>query len=271
MPRLCRNWLLFVFEFFALSALFIGNVWADQPAAKPQAAAVKAPDKKIVDSKSADSKAADAKPKERAKRVLFIVVKNSLVCDQELARLKKKGGDFDAMRAHGWSIGPGPENHLQIIDRDAVPEVVEKLQLKEFPTVVGLEDGEVGRYFRYGCTTPLDAWTFGFLLKGVDERPAGMVKEAARVEWTGHYPLRGNHWSVEGDWNPTREKTLEHLHGPNHQSELEAGWHIEDWSLEELRSVHDDLHEKYDTGGGAGSSSSSSSSGSGYLKFKGGR
>ncbi len=161
---------------------------------------------------------------------------------------------------------------IQIVDRDEVPDLVEKLDHQEFPTVACIDHDEIVRYFRSGCTTPLDMWTFGFLAKGIDERPPSAVLEAARVESTGSYPLRGNHWSVEGDWNPTRDKVITHLRGPNHLAQLIPEWHIDDWSLEELRSLHDDLHEKYDTGS---YSSSRGSSGSGnnpatdYLRFKG--
>ncbi|HKD35612.1 MAG TPA: hypothetical protein VKB78_02395 [Pirellulales bacterium] len=179
-------------------------------------------------------------------RVVFIVAKNCKRCDEELTRLKRPGGDFETMRAGGWLIGDGKGNHIQIVDRDLVPDLVAKLNPREFPVVACIEDGEVVRSFRSGCTTPLDAWTFGFLAKGIDERPPGAVLEAARVASTGSYRLRGNHWSVEGDWEPTREKVLEHLHGPNHYWQLEPQWHIDGWSYEELRSLHDDLHERYD-------------------------
>src|ERR1700722_11400576 len=64
-------------------------------------------------------------------------------------------------------------------------------------------------------------------------------------EWTtGHYPLRGNHWSIDEDWNPTREKVVSHLRGPNHGAHIAASWTIESWSYEELRSLHDHLHEQ---------------------------
>ncbi len=148
---------------------------------------------------------------------------------------------------------------------------MKQLGKQEFPMVASVDkSGEVVRYFRFGCTTPLDMWTFGFLAKGIDERPAGFVMEQAKVEWTGHYPLRGNHWSVEGNWGPTKEETVAHLHGPNHQSQLIPEWHIEEWSLEELRSLHDDLHEKYDTGTYRGpGNSGGSGGGQDYLHFKG--
>ena len=197
---------------------------------------------------------------ERNPRVLFITSKDSPQCDKELARLRHPGGEFEKMRAAGWTIGTGTDKLVQIVDRDEVSELVEKMDIHEFPAVACIDHGEVVRYFRSGCTTPLDAWTFGFLAKGVNERPKGAVLEAARVESTGSYPLRGNHWSVEGDWNPTRDKVITHLRGPNHYWQLVAAWKIDDWSLEELRSLHDDLHERYDTGSSSGSQSSSSGS-----------
>ncbi len=202
--------------------------------------------------------------------MLFITSKDSKHSADELARLQKPDGEFAHMRAMGWTIGTGPENMVQIVDRDDVPQFVDKLSVQEYPAVACIDHEEVVRYFRSGCTTPLDAWTFGFLAKGIDQRPAGSVKEAARVEWTGHYPLRGNHWSVEGDWNPSKGKTIEHLHGPNHESHLAASWKIEEWSLEELRSLHDDLHEKYPVpGSGFSSGSDSGNSKPAYMKFKG--
>ena len=32
--------------------------------------------------------------------------------------------------------------------------------------------------------------------------------------------------------------------GPNHGHQITANWAIESWSYEELRSLHDDLHER---------------------------
>jgi len=174
------------------------------------------------------------------------------------------------MRAAGWTIGTGPDKLVQIVDREEVAELVEKMDTHEFTAVACIDHGEVVRYFRSGCTTPLDAWTFGFLAKGINERPKGAVLETARVESTGSYPLRGNHWSVEGDWSPTRDKVITHLRGPNHYWQLTAAWKIDDWSLEELRSLHDDLHERYDTGSSSGSQSSSYG-GADYLRPKSAR
>jgi hypothetical protein len=179
----------------------------------------------------------------RNPRVLFITAKDSPRSDEELLRLRRAGGEFDKLRSAGWTIGAGPENHLQIVEREAIPELIEQLKVRDFPTVACVDHSQIVRSFTAGCTTPLDVWTFGFLAKGVDERPPGTVSEAARVETTGHYPLRGNHWSVDDDWSPSREKVVSHLRGPNHGHQIRAGWAIESWSYEELRSLHDNLHE----------------------------
>jgi hypothetical protein len=55
--------------------------------------------------------------------------------------------------------------------------------------------------------------------------------------------LRGNHWSIDEDWSPTKTKVLGQLRGPNHGHQIRAGREIENWSYEELRSLHDNLYE----------------------------
>jgi hypothetical protein len=180
----------------------------------------------------------------QSSRVVFITTKDCPKCERELARLRRPGGDFQKMQARGWKIGKGEENHLQIVDREALGDLIAQLDPRDFPTVACISGNEIVRSFKSGCTTPLDMWTFAWLAKGVDERPPGSVPEAARVETTGHFPLRGNHWSIDEDWNPTRDKVVSHLRGPNHGAHIAANWEIETWSYEELRSLHDHLHEQ---------------------------
>jgi hypothetical protein len=175
-------------------------------------------------------------------RVLMIVEKGSDRSQQELTRLRQPGGDFEKLQAQGWKIGTEPDNHLQVVDRERVPELVEKLGVRDYPTVACIDGGNILRAFKSGCTTPLDVWTFGWLAKGIDERPTPPAFELAKVDTTGHYPLRGNHWSVDGDWSPPRETVVSHLRGP-HGARILTSWQIESWAYEELRSVHDDLHE----------------------------
>lgn len=203
-------------------------------------------------------------PAARPIRVLFIVEKDCDLCAKELSRLRKPGGDFEAMQSRGWKIGETPDNHLQIVDRDSVSELVELLAIREYPTVACVNGSEIVRSFKEGCTTPLDAWTFGWLLNGKNERPRAVVPEQARVQTTGSYPLRGNHWSVDGDWRPAHDRLVGHLRGPNHGSQILASWTIESWSYEELRSLHDDLHER-ELASGSGVTQASYSTSGGYY------
>ena len=182
----------------------------------------------------------------RRLRVVFITAKDCDECDRVLTRLRRPGGDFETMKVAGWKIGEGPENHIQIIDRAAVADLVEKLGVREFPTVACISDGEIVRAFQGGCTTPLDSWTLSWLMKGKDERPTPMKREPITAATTGNYPLRGNHWSLDGIWNPSKETLVSHLRGSVHGPQLAASYssyQIETWSVEELRSLHDNLHE----------------------------
>ncbi len=182
--------------------------------------------------------------KPRRVKVLFIVRDGCPRCEEELQRLRKPGGTFEVMQSVGWSIGSTPDSHVQIVKHDALPEFARALDPTDFPAVAGIDGDEVTRYFKTGCTTPLDAWTFGWLLTGKNERPTAIVPEPVRVATTGNYRLRGNHWSVDGDWNPTKPTLLAHLRSPNHATGAAAYGAIENWSVEELRSLHDDLHER---------------------------
>jgi hypothetical protein len=195
----------------------------------------------LVAAVHASGKTSSSKPQNP--RVLFIVSKDNPHCEEELARLRRPGGDFETMQSQGWKIGPGPENHLQIIDQKVIAEYLKHIDLKHYPVILCVSGEEIVRSFRTGCTTPLDAWTFGWLAKGVNERPEAEVAEAAKVESTGHFPLRGNHWSIDEDWYPSRERVIGHLRGA-HGNQLQAAWAIESWSYEELRSLHDYIHEQ---------------------------
>jgi hypothetical protein len=197
----------------------------------------------------------------RNPRVLFITMQGCERCTRELARLRRPGGDFEAMRSRGWKIGESDDSHLQIVDRSAIPKLVTQLNIREYPAVACVSDTEIVRSFKSGCTTPLDSWTFGWLLKGKNERPNAPIPEAVRVETTGSYRLRGNHWSVDGDWAPTRATLVSHLRSPNHSGQLASNWRIEGWSYEELRSLHDDLHERELANSPAGYATESSSGG----------
>src|SRR5258708_6416242 len=79
----------------------------------------------------------------RKTRVLFITARDCEQCAQELVKLRKPGGDFEAMQSRGWKIGEGPENHLQIVDREAIADLVAQLDVREYPTVACISNGEI--------------------------------------------------------------------------------------------------------------------------------
>lgn len=274
LPLLSALIFLFVTAFSTGTEFERGKRASQSPDAKPDAGRATSLRESANDEEGTER--AETIPKApiagRNPRVLFITMKECERCTRELARLRRPGGDFDAMRSRGWKIGPENDNHLQIVDRSDIPEIIEQLNVREFPTVACIEKGEVVRSFKHGCTTPLDAWTFGFLLNGKNERPRAAIPEAVQVATTGSYRLRGNHWSVDGDWEPSRETVISHLRGPNHASQLASSWRIESWSYEELRSLHDDLHERELGTSSAGVSTGGYSSGSfGYESAPTGR
>lgn len=207
----------------------------------------------------------------RDKRVLLLIRPECERCADELRRLNAAGGPFDVLRGRGWKIGAGPENHIQILDATVLADagvapIMDELQPKNFPVVLCIEQGTIARSFQRGCTTPLDEWTFGWLMTGNDDRPAEPPPEPIQVQTTGNYRLRGNHWSVEGNWNPTHAEVVHHLRTV-HGAQLQTGWVIESWSLEELRSLHDDLHDREEgfRGRYAGNAAPRSPSGSGSV------
>lgn len=199
-------------------------------------------DARIVFSQETSPERTVAKP--RRARVLFIVRDDCDRCDEELLRLRKPKGVFETMASVGWKIGATTDSHIQIVEASDLSTLAPALEPADYPAVAGIDGDEVTRYFKTGCTTPLDAWTFGWLLTGKDERPIEAVLEPARVATTGNYRLRGNHWSIDGDWNPSKASVLAHLRSVNHASGAGAYGAIENWSVEELRSLHDDLHER---------------------------
>lgn len=197
---------------------------------------------------SKDSPASEVKdsPKirrERSPRVLLITKDDCENCDAELKKLRLENGTFDELKRQRWKIGETVDCHIQIVNAKDIPEFVKKLGVQEYPTVACLSNGEIIRSFTKGCRTPLDVWTFGWLLHGRDERLEPLLDARVTVDWTGHYPLRGNHWSVEGEWLPTFEFLVEHMRGENHLTQVPSRWPIETWSYDEVRSLHDDVHE----------------------------
>ena len=178
-----------------------------------------------------------------ARRVLVIVTDDCPRCDRELERLKSPGGTFETLRRAGWKIGETDDNHIQIARATEIGDQIKDWGIKTLPAVVCVRGNEIERTFKEGCGTPLDPYTFGWLYKGVDERKAPVKAEPVTVKTSGHYPLRGNHWNIEGDWFPSKDKAITHLRGSAHVNLIPTKWKLESWSEEEILSLHDDLHE----------------------------
>jgi hypothetical protein len=178
---------------------------------------------------------------ERNPRVFFIRSEGCSACENELQRLGKVGGTFESLRQAGWKIGPAADSHIQIVEAGTIPHLIEKFKIRAFPFVACVDDGKIIRGFQDGCSTPLDAYVFSWLLKGAADRPPSPPSDVTVVT-SGTYPLRGNHWSVEDYWRPSRQRLLGHIRGP-HGSLFPKSWQIESWAYEELLSLHDDLHE----------------------------
>lgn len=187
------------------------------------------------------AESASPKPRKTKQQTLLIVQPDCPECDELLQRLEQT--DFAAMRANGWKIGTQPSDQIRIVNKSEIEDLLQDPDAIQVPTAVGIENGEVVRYFSKGCSTPLDMWTFHWLHTGNSMRPTPEVTQPVTVPTTGNYPLRGRHWSVDGDWHPSRGKVLTHLRGVNHAHQLRTEWDIEVWTVEELRSLHDNLHE----------------------------
>lgn len=66
-------------------------------------------------------------------------------------------------------------------------------------------------------------------------------KQKATVN-TSRYPVRGSHWTINGNSRPTQQALLVHLQSGQHYGKWDAEW-LKSLSYEELRSLHDDDHE----------------------------
>jgi hypothetical protein len=114
-------------------------------------------------------------------------------------------------------------------DRDAVAALLRRFgpntQRLPAPILVRVDDTHSGEAMVW-TTEWLDAWQNNH------------IKDAC-------YPISGNWWSVDGDWNPTREIVRDHLFtSMNHvDGHFEYEW-LDLLTLEELQSIHSDHHRE---------------------------
>lgn len=57
------------------------------------------------------------------------------------------------------------------------------------------------------------------------------------------YPVRGGHWSVNGDWTPSKAELVRHLLADGMHKGKFTQAYLDGLSREELLSLHDDDHE----------------------------
>lgn len=181
---------------------------------------------------------------DREPRVLLITTAQSAESQAVLQRLQQKSGAFAQLENRGWRIAPTANSHIQLLTAEQRPDLVRRFGITHYPWVGTLQHGQIVRSFSDGCSTPLDVWTFHWLLTGESERPEEPMPAEITVAWTGHYPLRGGHWSILGDDRPIFETVVHHLRSARHARQISLSWDVESWSYEELRSLHDDVHER---------------------------
>jgi len=128
-------------------------------------------------------------------------------------------------------------SHLRLMDN---PQAYGIDSLPAF--IVTDDEGKVLRSFKSGCGLTLDTWAMHWLATG--QESSKISKGKVSVVTSGNYPLRGNWWSVEGRWNPSKTMIINHLRQhPNHAKKSFQRENLEAWSYEELQSLHSDDHE----------------------------
>jgi Thioredoxin len=88
----------------------------------------------------------------RRKRLLYFTASWCAACRGNDATLR-------VLKSRGWQIGPGEENHIQIVDLDARPDLQARYAVRGVPTWVLIEDGRERRR----CCGVLDPFAVGRL------------------------------------------------------------------------------------------------------------
>ena len=104
---------------------------------------------------------------ERTPRVLVLEQQGCLPC---LALKRELEPEFAALRAVGWKIGTTADCHVQIVDIGDQPRYA-VFAVDGTPAIVRFDGIGVVKNSLTTVRTPVDRWSIGLLLKGVDERP----------------------------------------------------------------------------------------------------
>lgn len=135
------------------------------------------------------------------------------------------------MRKRNWLIGKEDWNHIQFIDSDKNKDLESKYGINSLPTFIMIDPfgREVART--------------GFLNAGEMSSFYNKHKEAKKKVQTASYPLNGRTWSVNGDYNPSRQTLIDHLlYGGVHAGKFTKDY-LSQLSRDELMSLHGDDHD----------------------------
>jgi len=78
--------------------------------------------------------------------------------------------ELEKLKRSGWKIGPGPGQHIQIVNGDVEVDLANKYGITSYPTFVQLQDGVA--VVKYVGAEGIDSYSIAKMRKGVDERPA---------------------------------------------------------------------------------------------------
>lgn len=104
---------------------------------------------------------------ERIPRILILVQQGCLPC---VALKRELEPEFAALRSVGWKIGTTADCHVQIVDIGQQPRYA-VFAVDGTPAIVRFDGIGVVKNSLPTVRTPVDRWSIGLLLKGVDERP----------------------------------------------------------------------------------------------------
>lgn len=183
-------------------------------------------------------------------RVVVIMSETCPPCVVAKPKMYAAFGDLSKVtEPRQWRFGSAMTDDFQVLDAErdkALVDVIANMQggELELPAFFKIENGAIVREFKVGCTTPLDQWSLGWLYHGVNNRPALTPDETATVPTSGHYPLRGGWWSVNGNWRPSKSYLVSHLaDASQHRGKFDRVW-LNSLTSAELNSVHSDDHER---------------------------
>ena len=144
---------LHIFGYLLISFLILGTMFQESSIA--QSAEQKS------DSSESKTKATE---KPRRKRILYLHASWCTFCQ----RVKRES--YPKLKKAKWKIGPKASNHIQEIDTDKFPKLIDKYDLELLPTFILIVDGkEVNRRDGYLSAYKISELYHGRLKKKKEE------------------------------------------------------------------------------------------------------